>query len=162
MSEMGARSGAGCCASIPSLEGRMDRALRRPSLALHLVFSAAVASCTAFFEQPNGGPDDPSGHPDPLDPLGPIVGPPPKDDLIGRSGLRRLTADELDNTLNDLLFEKVRAALYRLPTEQRLPFDNDYRQQTSSIALVDGLQLLAKETSRRLLEDIARRDRVVG
>jgi hypothetical protein len=78
------------------------------------------------------------------------------------SGLRRLTSFEYDNTLRDLLGDTTRPSRAILPADARTPFDNDYTVQVASKALVDGLDLLAREAVTRLFADRPRRDRVVG
>jgi len=58
--------------------------------------------------------------------------------LVGVSGLRRLTVDEYDNTLRDLLGDKTRPGVLLLPDDVRTPFDNDYTNQVASQALIEG------------------------
>ncbi len=78
------------------------------------------------------------------------------------SGLRRLTVREYDNVLKDLLLDPTNPSTGFLPDDQRHPFDNDYKAQDPSQALVQGLSLAAREAVNRLMADIPRRDMVVG
>ncbi len=82
--------------------------------------------------------------------------------LAYTSGLRRLTSWEYDNTLRDLLGDTSRPSKVILPVDGRTPFDNDFLLQEPSKALVDGLDLLAREAVQRLLADTPRRNAVVG
>ncbi|MBK8233993.1 MAG: DUF1588 domain-containing protein [Deltaproteobacteria bacterium] len=89
--------------------------------------------------------------------------PPPEDaGQVGRTGLRRLTANEYDNTVRDLLQGDEAASALLLPYDKPTPFDNDYTNQIPSKALVEGADLLAADAADRLAEDPARRDLVVG
>ncbi len=81
---------------------------------------------------------------------------------VPASGLRRLTAHEYDNTLRDLLGDHSRPGRHLLPPDRRGPFDNDTAGQVPSKALVEALDLLARDAVERLLRDRARRDAVVG
>jgi hypothetical protein len=79
-----------------------------------------------------------------------------------RAGLRRLSQHEYDNTLRDLLRDEERPSGYFLPTDEKLPFDNNLEYQQASQALVEGLEFLASEAADRLLADVDRRAAVVG
>jgi hypothetical protein len=79
-----------------------------------------------------------------------------------RSGLRRLTATEYDNTVRDLVGDETTLAALYLPADLRAPFDNEYTGQIPSAALVEGADLLAGDIAQRLLADPQRRDAVVG
>ena len=87
---------------------------------------------------------------------------PPEARLAGESGLRRLTVDEYDNTLFDLLLDDTRPGSALLPKEGRTPFDNDFQEQMASQALIEGAEKLAGDAAVRLLADPARRDAIVG
>src|SRR5262245_46043440 len=80
---------------------------------------------------------------------------------VAVSGLRRLTIDEYNNTLRDLLGDSSRPGVLLLPMDARTPFDNDYAEQVASQALVEGAELLAADASARLLAEPERRDTVV-
>jgi hypothetical protein len=89
--------------------------------------------------------------------------PPPEDpDQVGFSGLRRLTANEYDNTVRDLLFGDDAQAELLLPNDPLTPFDNAYTAQIASQALIEGADLLAADAAERLAEDPTRRDMVIG
>lgn len=88
--------------------------------------------------------------------------PQPAEKVAPRIGLRRLTSYELDNTIRDLLGDPTRRSEMVLPEDPRTPFDNDYRKQEPSKALVEGLELVARDATKALFADTARRDKVVG
>jgi hypothetical protein len=73
-----------------------------------------------------------------------------------------LTIFEYDNALRELLKDTTRPAARLLPDDGRRPFDNDTGVQVPSKALVEGLELLARDASARLLADKPRRDSIVG
>lgn len=80
---------------------------------------------------------------------------------MGVSGARRLTAIEYRSTVYDLVGVDVADADLVLPTDDRLPFDNDYTKQISSQALIDGADLLAGEVAAEVLADDTLRSNVV-
>lgn len=82
-------------------------------------------------------------------------------DVVGVSGLRRLSRVELDATLRDLTGETQLLARTLLPPDPTDPFDNDYRLQLASTALVDSLEELAKQAAERTVADVTRKARVV-
>jgi hypothetical protein len=89
--------------------------------------------------------------------------PPPDDpNQVGFNGLRRLTANEYDTTVRDLLLGDEAQAELLLPNDPLTPFDNAYPAQIASQALIEGADLLAADAANRLAEDPARRDMVVG
>ncbi len=88
--------------------------------------------------------------------------PPPADGGVGIVGMRRLSRIELDHTLRDLLGDDTRPATALLPEDVIDPFDNDYTKQTVTTVLVEGIESLAIDVSRRFLADTTRRDMVVG
>jgi len=81
---------------------------------------------------------------------------------VAPSGMRRLTIDEYDNTLRDLLLDDSRSSDLLLPKDVRNPFDNDFTEQIPSQALIEGAYLLAADAAGRLLADASKRDQVVG
>lgn len=91
-----------------------------------------------------------------------IPGAQPVEKVVPRVGMRRLTSFEYDNTVRDLLAEPTRKSALVLPEDPRTPFDNDYAKQAPSKALVEGLELLARDASKSLLADAARRDKILG
>jgi hypothetical protein len=92
----------------------------------------------------------------------PGPGPGPTGDLFAASGLRRLTSDEYDSVLRDLLMDNTEPANLLLPEDVRTPFDNDYEKQVPSFALIQGADLLAADAAERLLANTQARDEVVG
>ncbi|HET6585141.1 MAG TPA: DUF1592 domain-containing protein [Nannocystaceae bacterium] len=95
-------------------------------------------------------------------PDGPGDDVPPPVDRIGMSGLRRLSVREYADTMRDLLHEESIDGLNQLPTETLTPFDNDYRDQVASLALIDAVDFLAARASERLLSDPPRYAEIVG
>jgi hypothetical protein len=90
------------------------------------------------------------------------VDPAPEAGGVGISGLRRLSRSEFDNTLRDLVGDETRPAQTRLPEDVIDPFDNQFANQLVSTVLIEGLEQLAIDVSRRLVESPSRRDMVVG
>lgn len=96
----------------------------------------------------SGDTDQPTGEPADGEPL-------------VYSGLRRLTADEYNLTVRDLLgLDAASQAL--LPNDPLSPFDNDYRDQTASQALIDSADLLAADLATEALVDPVARTTLVG
>jgi hypothetical protein len=81
---------------------------------------------------------------------------------VGTSGARRLSRNEYDTTLRDLLLDESRSGFAKLPEDVNDPFDNDYTTQQPSGVLVEAAETLAGEAAARLLADPAKRDQVVG
>lgn len=81
---------------------------------------------------------------------------------VGVSGARRLSRNEYDNTLRDLLLDPTRPGFAKLPEDVADPFDNEYSTQVPSSVLVEAAETLAFEAADRLLADPERRDAVVG
>jgi hypothetical protein len=100
----------------------------------------------------DGGTD---GTGDPSAPVDPEVL-----DRVAPSGIRRLTAVEYAATVRDLLDVDVDAALL-LPEDPRQPFDNDYRSQVASQALIEGAELLGSDVAALALVP-EKRDALVG
>jgi hypothetical protein len=86
----------------------------------------------------------------------------PEDGGVGIMGLRRLSVDEFDNTVRDLLGDTTRPGEGLLPEDVVDPFDNRFDTQTASRPLIEGLEQLSIDITTRLLEDTPRRDMVVG
>jgi hypothetical protein len=82
--------------------------------------------------------------------------------FTGPTGLHRLSRLEYDATVRDLLGDASRPGFAKLPEDVRDPFDNDYKTQLVSGALVGTAETLATEISARTLADPARRDALVG
>jgi hypothetical protein len=81
---------------------------------------------------------------------------------VGPTGLHRLSRLEYDNTLRDLLGDTTRPGFAKLPEDVNDPFDNDYKTQLVSGALIAAVETLATDVSARTLADPARRDALVG
>jgi hypothetical protein len=120
------------------------------------LFSASLA-CTGAIDPtgPAAAAEDPFNEVEPGDMGGPLPG-------AITSGIRRLAPDELDSTLQDLLGGARPSSAVSVPGDEKAPFDNDYRVQESSRALVEGLDLLVKDQVAALLADPRRRELVVG
>lgn len=82
--------------------------------------------------------------------------------LAPKSGIRRLSRDEYDNTLSDLLGDARRPGEKYLPLDIFTPFDNEYPSQEVSPGLIDGTELLATEAAAHLVADTKARAAVVG
>lgn len=80
---------------------------------------------------------------------------------VGISGARRLTSIEYRTTVFDLTGVDVSDASLVLPTDERLPFDNDFTKQTASQALIDAADLLAGEVAVEVVADATLRSQVV-
>ncbi|MEZ4222384.1 MAG: DUF1592 domain-containing protein [Polyangiaceae bacterium] len=117
-----------------------------------MLLGAVLIGCTGFISDPgeergNGG-------------VGPNVQS-TKGDLTAKSGLRRLTAAEYDKTVKDLFGASAQGSELYLPTDPRLPFDNDYATQEPSKALIQGAELLAEDIVASVLADSARLQTIV-
>lgn len=82
-------------------------------------------------------------------------------DAVGVSGIRRLSRVEFDATLRELVEENGGPATSLLTTDSTDPFDNDYRLQVASTALVDSIEAMAVQTADATLADPARRAQVL-
>jgi hypothetical protein len=81
---------------------------------------------------------------------------------VGTVGARRLSRNEYDNTVRDLLGDESRSGFLKLPEDVLDPFDNDFTTQQPSGILVEAAETLAFEASARLMADPAKRDGVIG
>lgn len=80
---------------------------------------------------------------------------------VATSGLRRLSRVEVDATVRDLLGDDQGRGRRLLPADSTDPFDNDYRLQTASGALVEAAEALAVELSDATLADVQLRARLL-
>jgi hypothetical protein len=80
---------------------------------------------------------------------------------VGVNGMRRLTRVEYDNTVRDLLGDGTRAGFAKLPEDATDPFDNDYKTQQVSGALIEAAETLAQEAAARALADPTKRASLV-
>ncbi len=78
------------------------------------------------------------------------------------SALRRLSRDELDNTLRDVLGETRQLAATNLAADPTGPFDNDAPTQQASGPLIEGLETIAAQAASAIFADSARRAQVLG
>lgn len=76
---------------------------------------------------------------------------------VGISGVRRLSRDECDNTLRDILGDESRPCTAFLPEDVVDPFDNDAAMQEPSAVLVTGWEALANDVAVRFVTDLDRR-----
>jgi hypothetical protein len=79
---------------------------------------------------------------------------------VFESAARRLSRAELDNTVEDILFDSTAPAAKYLSEDEFAPFDNDYTLQRASAALIDSLEVFAEDAAARALEPL-NRDRIV-
>jgi hypothetical protein len=73
--------------------------------------------------------------------------------VVGVSGARRLSRTEYDDTLRDLLGDATSSGFALLPPDTHDPFDNDYRTQLTSQALIEALETLATNAAARVVGD---------
>jgi hypothetical protein len=120
----------------------------------YLVAAVLAAACTGSIVEPDGFSGGAGGN----------AKPPSYEsqELVARSGLRRLTAAEYDQTLRDLLNDSQAQSALLLPEDVRTPFDNDSSSQIASKALIEGAEMLAADAATRLVADPARRASLVG
>src|SRR5215211_5360165 len=81
---------------------------------------------------------------------------------LGPTGARRLSRNEYDNTLRDLLADESRSGFVKLPEDVLDPFDNDFTTQQPSGILVEAAETLAFEAASRVLADPIKRDALIG
>ncbi len=79
-----------------------------------------------------------------------------------RSGLRRLSIIEYDNAVRDLIGDDSRSGAEYLPSDNLVPFDNDYVSQSPSEALIGAAEKLANGAADRLLAEPARLEALAG
>jgi hypothetical protein len=75
--------------------------------------------------------------------------------------VRRLSQAEINRTIRDTLKEPSSSASRLLSSDAFTPYDNNYIEQLSSAALVDGLDALATDVAARVLADPASRAAVI-
>lgn len=81
---------------------------------------------------------------------------------VGATQARRLSRDELDHVLFDLLGDDRGMASRLLPADVIDPFDNAVANQEPSGPLVQALEALANDVATDLVADRSRREGVVG
>src|SRR5262245_47466337 len=124
-----------------------------------LVLSLAFcASCVGDIAEP-GDPSSDGTKAGEIDSRGvPALRP----ESAAKMGLRRLTVDEYDNTLCDLLGDCTRPGSSRLPQDVLAPFtDASSQQEQIGESLISSVEFLAIDLAASLRKDRARWDRVV-
>lgn len=81
---------------------------------------------------------------------------------VSTTGVRRLTRTELDATLKDLFSNAPSTALALLPPDPTDPFDNNYRSQLASAALIEAFEQLATDVSEQALVSPSLRATLLG
>lgn len=114
--------------------------------------AARLAACTGTIGDLHDRDDSALPPPTGLTDANPLESPA----AFGRSGVRRLSRDELRLTVRDLLGVDVTAALDSLPPDDGDVFDNEYEYQRGSAALVQGLGVYATHAAEAVLADEAR------
>lgn len=102
----------------------------------------------------SGGDSEGSGDDD-SDPSGGQADEPEVPQLVARSGMRRLTRIEFVDTVADLTGVALDGAT-SLPSDDLLPFDNDYTVQAESASLIVAVESLATEVADAVVGDPAR------
>ncbi|MBL8911705.1 MAG: DUF1588 domain-containing protein [Archangium sp.] len=76
---------------------------------------------------------------------------------VNTTGLRRLTRVEMDQSIRDVLGDGTRRSARLLAPEPTDPYDNDYRLQIASGALIESIETLAVELSDAAMMDPVQR-----
>ncbi|MGZ6162151.1 MAG: DUF1588 domain-containing protein [Myxococcaceae bacterium] len=72
---------------------------------------------------------------------------------MGPTGAHRLSRDEYDNTVRDLLGDTTGEGFALLPEDAHDPFDNNYLTQLASQSLIDAAEQVATDVAQRLVAD---------
>lgn len=97
------------------------------------------------------------GEPDP-----PVIERLPSGLVVAPMALKRMSAVEFDRALDVLLGDDSGPGRGLLPEDPRTPFDSDYLIQSPSLALAEGLELIARGVAERFVEDAPRLAQVLG
>jgi hypothetical protein len=81
---------------------------------------------------------------------------------VGASGMRRLSVDEYQRSVTDLLGVTAEDVRELLPVDTLSPFDNNYTLQTPSEALIKGAELVAGDIADGVAADTVLRSKIVG
>ncbi|MBL8957425.1 MAG: DUF1592 domain-containing protein [Myxococcaceae bacterium] len=81
---------------------------------------------------------------------------------VGVSGIRRLSRVELDQTLADVLGDTASPAQQHIAPDPTNPYDNEFKQQLPSAALIESLERIATEVADRLIASPTRFAEEVG
>src|SRR5262245_23235115 len=146
----------------------MRPALPKPALPSRPIFlllglaASCVGSIDADSPETGGTVPPPPNHPvDPSKITNPKEG--AARQLASVTGLRRLTIEEYDNTITDLVGDTSRRGGSLLPADIRKPFDDTVEQDKQiSDNLVLNVELLARDIAASLMRDVSRRDRIIG
>ena len=150
------------------------------SAARSLIWLCGLAACSGHIDPgevggPNGGPGGPSSaNGSGQGPNGTQGGsgagaagsgarPGSADDayVASESVARRLSRAEIDNVVRDLFGDDTAPATRLLAEDLFSPFDNDYRGQVASGALIDSLEGMANDVAAHVVNDAKLRPRVV-
>ncbi len=72
---------------------------------------------------------------------------------MGPTGAHRLSRDEYDNTLRDLVGDTSGEGFGLLPEDAHDPFDNNYLTQLASQSLINAAEQVATDVAQRLIGD---------
>jgi hypothetical protein len=126
-------------------------------------FTASTIACSGKIgglgESEPLDPSDPNRPNNPNDPINPID--PNAPFLASKTLSRRLSQNELNATLFDLLGDDTQPARTFLTEDELAPFDNDYTLQIASSALIDSMDALGADVASRALADPVQRARIV-
>src|SRR5262249_17730956 len=75
---------------------------------------------------------------------------------MGPTGAHRLSRDEYDNTVRDLVGDTAGEGFALLPEDAHDPFDNNYLTQLPSQALITAAEQVATDVAQRLISDSGR------
>src|SRR5262249_5707813 len=75
---------------------------------------------------------------------------------MGPTGAHRLSRDEYDNTVRDLVGDTAGEGFALLPEDAHDPFDNNYLTQLASQALINAAEQVATDVAQRLIADPSR------
>lgn len=140
-------------------------------VALLFVCSGSLAGCVGDIDA--RAPSDPlaPSRPSPAgaagrasdDPPGPGAPPQLEPRAYGPTDVRRLSREELRQTILDLLGVDVHDKLDLLPVDPvSTPFDNNARDQVPSAALLEGTSAVADAAAERVLGDATLKRRLFG
>ncbi|MFO0596137.1 MAG: DUF1588 domain-containing protein [Myxococcaceae bacterium] len=127
-------------------------------VALSVLSVAVFSGCIGEIFGPTGSSDGPP----PERPGTTTVTPPPATPVPAVQDLRRLTRQELDDSLSRLIGDGAHRALAIMPGEQLEPFDNATDKQRASAVWIEAAEQLADETAAAVMADPTRRAALVG
>jgi hypothetical protein len=138
--------------------------------------AACLVACSGTIAGDDGSNGSPNGSPNGVSGAGGVAGGGSGNGASGSSGdggvtggsflasdsvARRLSRAEFDNTVRDLLGDDTRPATRLLAEDLYAPYDNDYRTQIASGALIDSLEGLATDVATRAVSAPELRARLV-